>query len=221
MKQTPGNVLNSLLQKYDLNYNRLAKAIGLSSAMVRLIARGESPISASVAYRFAKFFKTKPEFWLALQLDFDCAQAAEDKKLAKALEKIITVDKITFERKPRAKKQGTAKAAKPASKGRAAKPAAAKKTTKKDAASPKAAGKRGKPAAKAAASKDAQKKTAGKTAAKKAPVVKRDRPAEKAAPRPAAPKAKPEQRPAVVQPMPPPQPQPVSNPDSGVDEPKI
>jgi addiction module HigA family antidote len=155
MKQTPGNVLCSLLKKYDLNYNRLAKAIGLSSAMIRLIARDESPISASVAYRLAKFFKTKPEFWLALQLDFDCTQAAEDKKLAKALEKITTVDKATFERKTRAKKTQSAKAAKPAPKGRTAKAAAAKKTKKetqpKKDAQKKTAVKRGKPAAKAAA----------------------------------------------------------------------
>ncbi|MDR0494481.1 MAG: HigA family addiction module antidote protein [Treponema sp.] len=227
MKQTPGNVLSSLLQKYDLNYNRLAKAIGLSSAMIRLIVRDESPISASVAYRLAKFFKTKPEFWLALQLDFDCAQAAEDKKLAKALEKITTVDKATFERKPRAKKQGTGKAAKPASKGRAA-----KKPAKKAAVAKKTAGKRAKPAAKAATPKSAQKKTAGATAAKKTPSVKRGRPAEKTAAKPSAPvkkappvvkpaAAKPEQKPVTAQPAPPPQPRPVFNPDPVINEPEI
>jgi addiction module HigA family antidote len=224
------------LNKYDLNYNRLAKAIGLSSAMIRLIARDESPISASVAYRLAKFFKTKPEFWLALQLDFDCSQAAEDKKLIKALEKIITVDKATFERKPRAKKQGSAKAPKPAPKGLAAKAAAAKaaaskKTSakagaKKAAAKKAPAGKRGRPAGKAAAKgAKIQKKTAGKrvakaTAVKKAPAVKRGRPTAKAAAgktaaKPAAavkkapPAVKPavEQKPVAVQPAPQPQPQ--------------
>ena len=67
--QTPGTALSALLKKYKLNYNRLAKAIGLSSAMVRLIARDENPVSAPVAFRLAKFFKMKPEYWLSLQTD--------------------------------------------------------------------------------------------------------------------------------------------------------
>ena len=196
MKQTPGNVLSALLKKYGLNYNRLAKAIGLSSAMIRLIARDENPISAPVAFRLAKFFRTKPEFWLLLQLDFDCSQAAEDKKLAKALAAITTVDKATFERKPRTTKAAAQKKAKPAKKAKAvkaktavkakaaakAKPApkgllskaaASKKAAKK--AAPKntvKTGKRGRPAAKAAAVKVAKVKAAPKAAPAKAAAKK-------------------------------------------------
>ena len=109
IKQTPGTALNALLKKHDLNYNRLAKAIGLSSAMVRLIARDENPVSASVAFRLAKFFKTKPEFWMSLQMDFDIAAAAKDKKLAREIKDIPTVDKARFERKPRTTKPRTDK----------------------------------------------------------------------------------------------------------------
>jgi addiction module HigA family antidote len=156
-KQSPGTALNEMLKKYDLNYNRLAKAIGISSAMVRLIARDENPISAAVAFRLAKFFKTSPEYWLALQSDFDIEKTGADKKLAKELAAIQTADKVKFTRKKRAKNTAkTAKSKKPAAK----KPAKAKAGKK--------AG-RGRPAVKKTAAKKptAKKTTAKKTAAKK------------------------------------------------------
>jgi addiction module HigA family antidote len=167
-KQSPGTALTEMLKKFDLNYNRLAKAIGISSAMVRLIARDENPISAPVAFRLAKFFKTSPEYWLALQSDFDIAKTGEDKKLAKALAAIQTADKVTFTRKKRAKNTAkTAKGKKPAAK-KTAKAKAAKK------AGPAKAGKkagRGRPAVKKTAAKGA-KPAAKKPAAKKAAVKK-------------------------------------------------
>jgi len=212
-KQTPGTALNALLKKHGLNYNRLAKAIGLSSAMVRLIARDENPVSASVAYRLAKFFKTKPEYWLALQMEFDNAKAAKDKKLAKALAGISTVDKVTFERKPRTTKAKSAKKGKKT----AAKPkAAAKKTVAKKAVK-KAAPKKtaAKSVKKAKTVKKAPKKAAVK--AVKAPVVKKAPPA----PKPVV-TVKPEPKPAEVQHHTPPvQHQPSVPPETKINEPQI
>jgi len=227
-KQTPGTALNALLKKHGLNYNRLAKAIGLSSAMVRLIARDENPVSAPVAFRLAKFFKTKPEYWLVLQMDFDNAKAAEDKKLARALKDIPTVDKATFERKPRITKAKSAKkgkkaAAKPkaAARGAASKKIAAKKTVSKTVKKP--AGKRN-----AQAPKKAAVKTAKAPSVKKAPVKKAQANKAKPAPKPSLPvkkappviTVKPEPKPAVVQPVPPPQ-QPSVPPETTINEPQI
>jgi addiction module HigA family antidote len=152
--QSPGTALTMLLKKHKLNYNRLAKAIGLSSAMVRLIARDENPVSAPVAFRLSRFFKTSPEYWLSLQLNYEIAVAEQDKKLSKSLKEIPTVDKATFERKPK-----TAKAAKPVKRGKAAK-------GKKAAAPKKAASK------KAVTKKPVAKKTAKTTAAKRGRPVK-------------------------------------------------
>jgi addiction module HigA family antidote len=226
--KTPGTALTALLEKHNLNYNRLAKAIGLSSAMVRLIARDENPVSAAVAFRLAKFFKTKPEYWLVLQMDFDNFKAAEDKKLAKALKDIPTVDKVSFERKPR-----TAKGKKTAAKGKAAAP---KKTASKKAAAKKAAPKK----AKAAVKKAVPKKTAA--AVKKAAVPKKATAApkkaaapQKAAPKPPAPKPsapKPPSAPSanvtvqpkaeVVQPASaPPAPPPAAPSEVKINEPQI
>jgi len=111
-KQTPGGVLNALLEKHGLNCNRLAKAIDMSNAMVRLLILDKSPISLTAALRLAKFFKTKPEFWLNLQTKYDLEKAAKDKSVAKELAGITTVSNYTFVRKPHAKRKKTAAAGK-------------------------------------------------------------------------------------------------------------
>jgi len=167
--ESPGAVLNALLKKHGLNYSSLAKAIGLSGAMVRLIALDENPVSAAVAFRLAKFFKTSPEYWLGLQTVYDVARTAKDKKLAKALKAIPPVEKAVQNaakpgRKPKAKKTA----------GKRGRTAAAKKAVKKT------AGKRGRPAA--AKKAVSVKKTAGVKKAKPARAVnktagKRGRPA--------------------------------------------
>ena len=187
IKETPGTVLNALIKKHSLNYNRLANAIGLSSAMIRLIARDENPVSAPVAYRLAKFFKNKPEYWLALQMQFDIAKAAGNKKLTKELIGITTVDKAVFVRKKKAKKTTkTKKTAKSAGKksaktktvrAKTAKPRTAKVKAAKAKAS--SAARRGRPSV----TSKAKKTSAAKTTAKKASVKKGVKPAVK---RPAA-----------------------------------
>jgi addiction module HigA family antidote len=161
--QSPGTVLTNLLKKHKLNYNRLAKAIGLSSAMIRLIARDENPVSASVACRLARFFNTSPESWQSLQLNYEIAMAEQDKKLAKELKEIPTVDKATFVRKPKTKK--TTKITKQI------KTTKGKKTTKpKKVVAKKSAVKK---SVKAGAPKKYTKAAAPKNASSKKPTTKR------------------------------------------------
>jgi addiction module HigA family antidote len=104
--KTPGIVLKDLLKKHGLNCNRLAKAINMSNAMVRLLVLDKSPVSLSAAFRLAKFFKTKPEFWIDLQMKLDLENAAKDKALAKELSGITDVDSYSFVRKPHASTKG-------------------------------------------------------------------------------------------------------------------
>ena len=111
-KQTPGTALKALLEKHSLNCNRLAKAINMSNAMVRLLVLDKSPISLSAAFRFAKFFKTKPEYWLNLQTQYDLVHAAKDKSLARELSGITDVSKYSFVRKPHTAQKGRKKAGK-------------------------------------------------------------------------------------------------------------
>jgi len=155
--QTPGTVIKSLLDKHGLNCNRLAKAINMSNAMVRLLILDKSPISVAAAYRLAKFFKNKPSYWLNLQMEYDLVKADADKDLAKELTSIIEVSEYKFERKPHAPKEDKEPKAKA---GKAAPAAAGKK--KKEAAAPAPAGKRKPAAEKAPPAKQRARKPAAK-----------------------------------------------------------
>jgi len=107
--KTPGTELKSLLKEHGLNCNRLAKAINMSNAMMRLLVLDKSPVSIAAAFRLAKFFKTEAKYWLNLQLEYDLAKASKDKKLAKDLGDITDVSKYSFVRKPHASKTGKKK----------------------------------------------------------------------------------------------------------------
>lgn len=110
-EQSPGAAIKAMLAKNGLNCNRLAKAINMSNAMVRLLVLDKSPISISAAFRLAKFFKTKPEYWLTVQMDYDIAKTAQNKELAKEIAGITDVSNYKFVRKPHAPKAGKVKAA--------------------------------------------------------------------------------------------------------------
>ena len=107
--QTPGTELKALLEKHGLNCNRLAKAINMSNAMVRLLVLDKSPISMAAAFRLAKFFKTKPEYWLNLQMKYDLAMAANDKTIAKEISGITDIGNYSFVRKPHTPKTAKGK----------------------------------------------------------------------------------------------------------------
>jgi addiction module HigA family antidote len=110
--QTPGTALKAMLEKHGLNCNRLAKAINMSNAMVRLLVLDKSPISVAAAFRLAKFFKNEPKYWLDIQMQYDLANAAKDKSLAADLSGITDVSKYSFVRKPHAKKADVKKTGK-------------------------------------------------------------------------------------------------------------
>jgi antitoxin HigA-1 len=103
--KTPGTELKALLKEHGLNCNRLAKAINMSNAMVRLLVLDKSPISIAAAFRLAKFFKTQAKYWLDLQLEYDLVKAAKDKKLANELGGITDISKYSFVRKPHASRK--------------------------------------------------------------------------------------------------------------------
>jgi addiction module HigA family antidote len=92
-KKTPGSLLLEYLDKYELNCNRLSKEIKCSQTALRLISLDRSRITTSIAVRLAKFFTTKPEFWLLSQMEYDLEKAANNKMLVKALKSISTAAK--------------------------------------------------------------------------------------------------------------------------------
>jgi len=86
--KTPGTLLIEFINKNNLNCNRVAKNIKCSQTALRLISLDKSRITASVAVRLAKYFNTKPEFWLLTQMKYDLEKAAANKTLTYKLRNI-------------------------------------------------------------------------------------------------------------------------------------
>ena len=91
--KSPGTLLLELIDKYNLNCNRLSKEIKCSQTALRLISLDQSRITTSIAIRLAKYFETKPDFWLLAQMDYDLVKAAKNKTLQKKLKIISTARK--------------------------------------------------------------------------------------------------------------------------------
>ena len=98
-KQSPGSLLLGLVEKYGLNCNRLAKEIKCSQTALRLISLDKSRITTSIALRLAKFFGTKPEYWLLAQMEYDLSKAEKNKTLNKVLKSISKVGNTSVRRK--------------------------------------------------------------------------------------------------------------------------
>jgi addiction module HigA family antidote len=92
-KKSPGSLFLEFIEKYNLNCNRVSKEIKCSQTALRLISLDKSRITTSIAFRLAKYFGTKPEFWLLAQMDYDLKKAANNKTLNKALKGISKAKK--------------------------------------------------------------------------------------------------------------------------------
>jgi len=88
IKKSPGTLLLEYIDAYKLNCNRLSKEIRCSQTALRLISLDRSRITTSIAVRLAKYFGTKPEFWILAQMEHDLEKAANNKTLAKILKEI-------------------------------------------------------------------------------------------------------------------------------------
>src|SRR5438552_2695601 len=74
----PGVILQrDFLDGLGVSQYRLAVDIGVPPRRVNEIVRGLRGISADSALRFARYFRTTPQFWLNLQLHYDLQVAEE------------------------------------------------------------------------------------------------------------------------------------------------
>ena len=140
--KSPGEFLSHWLEKRQISIPRFSKDICISPSAARLVVMGKTKISVPVALKLARYSDTNPEYWLKMQMDWDIAEAAQDKKLMDTVKKISKFQKDPDAgKKPAAKKAAAEKKPAPAKKAAGAK--------KKAADGEKPAGKRGRPAAKA------------------------------------------------------------------------
>jgi addiction module HigA family antidote len=124
--KSPGTVFKSFLDAYQLTPAKVAEDIKLSQSSVRLLINSKLRISIPFALRLAKYFGTKPEFWVELQNAYELSETAKNPKEAKIVKAI-----------PKAKKPAPG-SKKPAAKKAAAKKVGAKRVTAKKAAARKA-----------------------------------------------------------------------------------
>jgi addiction module HigA family antidote len=74
----PGEVLREeYLLPLDMSPHALAKALHLQPARVNEIVREERGVSPDTALRLAQYFKTTPEFWMNLQMQYELKTTAE------------------------------------------------------------------------------------------------------------------------------------------------
>ena len=74
----PGETIKEdYLAPLGMSVNALAKQLGIGSARLNEIVRGERGITADTALRLARYFDTSAEFWLGLQLEYDLRMARQ------------------------------------------------------------------------------------------------------------------------------------------------
>jgi addiction module HigA family antidote len=74
----PGEILfEEFLKPLGLSQNRLALDIRVPARRINEIVLGKRKITSDTALRLAKYFNMSPEFWLAIQMDYDLDLAAD------------------------------------------------------------------------------------------------------------------------------------------------
>ena len=84
----PGEVLlEEFLGPMGLSQNALARGIGVPPRRINEIVHGARRVTADTALRLGRFFRTSPEFWLGLQMDYELDK--ESDRLKGRLEKEV------------------------------------------------------------------------------------------------------------------------------------
>ena len=79
----PGEMLlEEFLLPMGMTQRELAQGLGLSVQAVNLIIEGRTGITAEIAGRLSRVFKSSAQFWLGLQMDWDLWHA--ERKLSAA-----------------------------------------------------------------------------------------------------------------------------------------
>jgi antitoxin HigA-1 len=87
----PGEILlEEFLQPKGISQNQLALAIHVPARRINEIVLGKRGITADIALRLGRYFKTSAKFWLGLQMDYDL-DVAEDELSEQLAQEIVMV----------------------------------------------------------------------------------------------------------------------------------
>lgn len=75
----PGEILlEEFMRPMGISQSRLARDLCVPAARVRDVVHGRRAITADTALRLAKYFRTSPEFWLGMQVEYDLRKARRE-----------------------------------------------------------------------------------------------------------------------------------------------
>jgi len=104
-KKTPGEVLQSYIEEYQINAFSLSKSLKVAYQSVTNIIKGKARISVQMALRFSQFFGNSPEFWLDIQASSEIDELSENKKFISQIKSIPKAKKPTGKAKKAPKAQ--------------------------------------------------------------------------------------------------------------------
>jgi len=102
-KKTPGEVLQSYIEEYQINAFLLSKSLKVAYQSVTNIIKGKARISVQMALRLGQFFGNSAKFWLDIQISSEIDELSSNKKFINEVKSIPKADKTA----------GKAKKAKP------------------------------------------------------------------------------------------------------------
>lgn len=74
----PGEVLKKLyMEPLNISVTTLARALGVRRATVSAIVNEKSGISSNMAIKLSHAFKTTPDLWLGMQMEYDLWHAKQ------------------------------------------------------------------------------------------------------------------------------------------------
>lgn len=91
----PGEIiLKEFLEPLKMTKYRLAKSLNIPAQRLGDIVNKKRSITTDTALRLACFFKTTPDFWLGIQMEYDlqCASATLQKMIKKEVKPCDLLD---------------------------------------------------------------------------------------------------------------------------------
>jgi len=110
--QTPGAVLQSFIDDYQINAFSLSKSLNVAYQSVTHIISGKARISVQMALRLAQYFGNPAKFWIDIQAMSEINALSTDKKFVAAIKKIPKAKKPTGKSKANTLAEKRKKAAK-------------------------------------------------------------------------------------------------------------
>lgn len=104
----PGEILlEEFLKPLEMTEAHLAAALGTSEVVIRSVCRGRRPINAILALQLARYWKTSPDLWLNMQLEYNLKEAqnlfgTSIKRQIKPFSKTAWKKQLAADRKARA-----------------------------------------------------------------------------------------------------------------------